>query len=196
MHKLVPENAVLIPPQATPAFEGIIYTVYHWEQKRFDGSGATFEMLKRPDTVTIMGMADDKLVVIDDHQPHAGSIIGFPGGRVDPTDKTTLAVAKREMREETGYEFKHWRLIQAWQPFVKIEWFVHVYLAWDVTAKGAPENDPGEKIEVKLMSFEETSSLAKQKVGYLGEARDILEQAQNLSGLLALPEFKGQAVDR
>ncbi len=36
-----------IPPNAKRVFKGIIFDVYQWQQKMFDGSKETFEMLKR-----------------------------------------------------------------------------------------------------------------------------------------------------
>ncbi len=196
MRKIIPKNAVLIPEKAQRVFQGVIYDAYHWDQPFFDGSSGTFEMLKRADTVVAVGVVDNKLLVIDDTQAHVGSHLGFPGGRVEPTDASTLSAVKREIWEEAGYEFANWRLVEVYQPFVKIEWFVYIYLAWDVTKKGEPQNDPGEKIQVELKAFEQVHKLARQKVGDLGESRDLLEEAGNLNGLLALPEFKGTEVDR
>lgn len=53
MKKVIPDNAVLVPDAAQHVFEGMIFDVYQWPQKLFDGSEHTFEMLKRPDTVVV-----------------------------------------------------------------------------------------------------------------------------------------------
>jgi 8-oxo-dGTP pyrophosphatase MutT (NUDIX family) len=196
MKKVIPEDAVLVPDTATKAFEGMIFDVYQWPQKLFDGSEHTFEMLKRTDTVTAICVVDGKILVIDDEQPHLGSRKSFPGGRVDPEDASPLAAAQREVQEETGYEFQSWRLIKAWQPFRKVEWFVHLYLAWDVSGQVSPKLDPGEKIEVDGLSFDELKTLVMNDTDYLGESRDIFGQANSLQDLLELPEFVGKEVDR
>ena len=105
MQKIVPDDSVLIPPEASRVFEGQIFDTYQWSQTMFDGSSHTFEMLKRPDTVTVMCVVDEKVLVIDEEQPHVGTRRSFPGGRVDDTDASVEAAAKREVLEETGYSF-------------------------------------------------------------------------------------------
>ncbi|HYH35987.1 MAG TPA: NUDIX hydrolase [Candidatus Saccharimonadales bacterium] len=196
MKKIIPEDSVLVPEGAKLVFQGKIFATYQWPQKLFDGSEYTFEMLKRTDTVSVICVVDGKLLVIDDEQPHLGTRRSFPGGRVDPTDDTVEAAAKREVLEETGYSLKNWKLLKVHQPYRKIEWFVHVFLAWDTADKQEPALDPGEKISVEQLSFDEVRSLAIGRKGYLGESSDIFEGAQNLDGLFDLPEFKGQEVDR
>lgn len=87
MKKVIPNGSVLIPDNAVRAFQGMIFDVYQWPQKLYDGSEFTFEMLKRTDTVSVIGLVDGgKILVIDDEQPHLGSRRSFPGGRVDPSD--------------------------------------------------------------------------------------------------------------
>lgn len=196
MKKIIPADAVLIPDQAKLAFEGMIFDVYQWQQELFDGSSHTFEMLKRTDTVTAICLVDDKIVVISDEQPHLGARESFPGGRVDKTDETIQVAAEREIREETGYSFKNWRLIKVWQPYRKIEWFVYVWLAWEVIDQQPPEVDPGEKIVVEKLDIETCQQKVSARVGYLGESADLFAQAKTIEGLLELPEFEGQIVER
>jgi ADP-ribose pyrophosphatase len=196
MKKVIPADAVLIPDQAERAFQGMIFDTYQWPQKLFDGSEHRFEMLKRPDTVSVICVVEDKLLVIDDEQPHLGSRQSFPGGRIDDTDATVEAAAQREILEETGYSFENWRLIKVSQPYRKMEWFVYLFVAWDVAEKREPVLDPGEKIDVSQLSFDDVKALVMQGKGYLGESVDIFEKAGSLDGLLNLPGFQGQEVDR
>jgi ADP-ribose pyrophosphatase len=196
MKKVIPKDSVLLPDEARRMFKGMIFDTYQWPQKLFDGSEHTFEMLKRADTVTAICIVDDKILVIDDEQPHLGSRQSFPGGRVDETDEDILSAAQREVQEETGYSFKDWRLIKVWQPYRKMEWFVYVWLAWDMSAQQPPHLDPGEKITVESLDFDTVKSLVMQKTGYLGESSDILKPLNSLPDLLASPEFQGQIIDR
>lgn len=153
----LPEYARLVPKNATKVFEGIIFDVYQWEQELFDGSYHTFEMLKRPDTVLIIALDEnDQIVALREHQPSLPvREMRMPGGRVDPTDKTVLAAAQREMHEETGLSFGEWKLVEMVQPESKIEWFIYVYIARDITSRDEPHLDPGEEIEVNRVGYEE-----------------------------------------
>jgi ADP-ribose pyrophosphatase len=196
MKKTIPKDSVLIPDQAELAFKGMIFDVYQWPQALFDGSSHTFEMLKRPDTVTAICVVEDKILVINDEQPHLGSRQSFPGGRVDETDSDILTAAQREIVEETGYSFKNWRLVKISQPYRKMEWFVYVWLAWDVAGHQAPQLDAGEKITVQSLAFNELKTLIMQKVGYLGESSTLFESLETIKQLMALPEFRGQLVER
>jgi ADP-ribose pyrophosphatase len=196
MQKIVPQNAILIPDKAKCVFNGVIYDVYQWEQENFDDSVAVFEMLKRPDTVTVVCIVDDKILVLDEEQPHRGPRVSFPGGRVDSDDESVLAAAKREVNEETGYEFAEWKLVHVMQPQPKLEWFVHLFVAYGVTNKGATNHDAGERIKAELKTFDEVKTLAMQGKGFIGEAQRILEKCNNLEDLKRLAEYSGQTVDR
>ena len=196
MNKIIPEDSVLLPDSAKLMFQGMIFDVYQWPQRLFDGSEHTFEMLKRPDTVSAICVVDGKLVIIDDEQPHLGARQSFPGGRVDETDASIQSAAEREVREETGFSFRNWRLVKVWQPYRKMEWFIHVWLAWDVADRQAANLDAGEKIDLKLVDFETLKGLVMKRTGYLGDSVSIFEGLDNLDQLLAVPEFQGRTIDR
>jgi ADP-ribose pyrophosphatase len=196
MKKVIPNDAVLVPDSAELKFQGMIFDVYQWPQQLFDGSEHTFEMLKRTDTATAICVVDDKILVIDDEQPHMGSRQSFPGGRVDDTDTDTLSATRREVLEETGYSFNNWRLIKVAQPYRKIEWFVYVYLAWEPSGQQEIHLDPGEKITLQQLDFDTLKGLIMNDAGYLGESRDIFGSLSSTPELLDLPEFNGQTVDR
>lgn len=196
MKKTIPEDAVLIPDKAEKVFSGQIFDVYQWPQAMFDGSSATFEMLKRPDTVTVICVVDNKILALDEEQPNSGLRKSFPGGRVDETDDGIIAAAQREVQEETGYSFKNWRLLKVWQPHTKLEWFIYLVLAWGPSNQQPTAHEPGEKITMKQISFEDVKSLVITKSGYLGESTAIFENVNSIEELLQVPEFQGQEVDR
>ncbi len=196
MKKIVPKDAVLIPDNAKHVFKGQIFDVYQWEQKEFDNSSLIYEMLKRPDTVNAICIANGKVLVIEDIQPHVGLRLSFPGGKVDREDEGTLKAIQRELKEEAGYEFKNWRLVKVNQPHPKLEWFVYHYLAWDGEKVSEPQLGSGEKISLKLVLLEELKTLALNKAGYLGESIDLVKDLNNLEEAVNLPEFEGKEVDR
>src|SRR5487761_1547106 len=160
MNKVIPNGSGLVLDEAQIVFKGRIFDSYQWEQTLFDGSLSTFEMLKRTDTVVAICIVEDKVIVLDDEQPHSGSRKSLPGGRIDDEDATALDAAKREVLEETGYSFKSWRLIKVAQPSEKIEWFVNLFIAYDIISKTGLSLDAGEKIEVHLMGINSLKQLS------------------------------------
>jgi 8-oxo-dGTP pyrophosphatase MutT (NUDIX family) len=190
--KVLPKDAILIPDNARRVFEGAIFDVYQWPQKLFDGSGATFEMMRRPDTVQVIAVKNDKLVLVDEEQPGRAKRLHFAGGRADEEDDSWEAAAKRELLEETGLSFKNWKLVGVNQPIPKIEWFVPWFLATDLENEQAQNLDVGEKIEVKLLEFQEIHNMVMLgNEPTLNYAMPIFTKINNLAELINLPEFTG-----
>lgn len=173
----LPDNAHLIPDNAVLAFKGKIFDVYQWEQKLYDGSFATFEMLRRPDTAFVIAIDDGQIVVLDEEQPDGVSRQNsMPAGRIESTDESPLDGAKRELLEETGLEFKNWALLEVQQPAIKLEWFTYVYVATEKLSEVSPKLDPGEKISVKRISFDEFKrSKSAEKIDALRNMHSIDE---------------------
>ena len=156
-----PKEPQPIPAHAQKVFSGIIYDVFHWEQKLFDGSTTTFEKLRRPDTVIVIPTLSDKqLVVIDEQQPGSDPIVTFPAGRVESGEDVESA-ARRELLEETGYSPGELILWKALQPSSLIDWAVYVFIARGCSITAPLQLDPGEKITVRTIPFDEALRLIK-----------------------------------
>ena len=190
MPKIVPDDAVLIPKQAEEVFSGVIYDVFQWQQALFDGSQATFEMLRRPDTVQAIAIVDGKVIVLADEQPHRGIKMSLPGGRVNQGEDTLVA-AKRELAEETGIELSRWRLVDVTQPFFKIEWFVYTYVACGKLSQNEANSDSGENITINFDDFNSFKSRCSNFEGFLGDLLPVIKNIENIEQLEAMPEFKG-----
>lgn len=198
LNKIIPNDAVLIPDNATRVFQGDIFDVYQWPQIMFDGSIKMFEMLKRPDTVQIIVVNGSKVLLIEEVQPGRDPRIHFPGGRADGGESTWEAAARRELREETGLECKKWRLVGVRQPIVKIEWFAPIFLVTDVAAEHEQEVDPGgEKIIASWYEFNDVRDRVllgtEQMMQYLVP---FFNRVKTLDELVSLPTFAGVEVDR
>lgn len=149
-----------LPPQAKQVFNGQIFDVYQWEQPMFDGTVATFEMLKRPNTVQIIAVVGDTIIINKESQPHKGDFLTLPGGRQDATDATMREAAKRELLEETGYTSDDMEELYTWSPYNKMEWTVSCFVARNAQKVQSPMLDPGEKIDLLFLSFDEFIHLA------------------------------------
>lgn len=176
-----------IPKEAKKVFEGIIFDVYHWEQKMFDGSIATFEALKRPDTIQIIPVRDGKILLSFEEQPNREATYTFFGGRAEKGEDQ-LATAKRELLEETGLESNDWELYKVYDIESKIEWLVYLYFARNCKKVAPPHLDAGEKIEVKAVSFEDFLQITAQETFWGTEiANDIFRLKEDKQ---KLAEFK------
>jgi ADP-ribose pyrophosphatase len=196
MKKLIPTSSILIPSSAKKVFEGVLFSAYQWDQTMYDGSCQIYEMLKRQDTVAAICIVDNKIIVLNDEQPHSGHHLSFPGGRVEPSDPTIQDAVKREVLEETGYSFRNWKLIKVDQPSIELEWFTYLYVVWDVIEKIAATPDAGEKITLNLMEFNLVKQMALSRGGHISHHGDIFEVLTSLDQVQSIPDYHGQAVDR
>ena len=155
-------NSTPLPKHAKKVFAGVIFDVYQWPQKMYDGSTETFEMLKRPDTVQVIATRGDKILLAYETQPTKGPAYTLFGGRVDKGEPP-LTAAKRELREESGFVSNDWELLKSWRPYNKIDWEIFLYVARDCQKMGAPTLDPGEQIELKEVSWGEFVEIVTQE---------------------------------
>ncbi len=144
----------MIPPHAKRVFKGVIFDVYQWEQKMYDGSTTTFEALRRPDTVSVIATVGDKICILHQQQPdRIKPFISLPGGRAN-ADEDPLEAAKRELLEETGYASEDWELYKVSSPVGKIDWKCYIYIARHCQRTAEPQLDAGEQIDLQFYSFD------------------------------------------
>jgi ADP-ribose pyrophosphatase len=147
-----------IPKEAKLMFKGILFDTYQWNQKQFDGSVKTFEMIKRKSTVDIVCAVNNKFMVLLQEQPNRPVYWSLPGGRVEEGEEP-INTAKRELLEETGYEAKHLKLLFEWFGTSKMYFHESLILARNCTKVANQNLDSGEKISVKFVNFEEFLTL-------------------------------------
>ena len=138
----------------------------------FDGSFEIFEKIKRPDSVVIIPSVGSKLVCLKQRQPNTGWFMSTPAGRMDIQGETPKQAALRELLEETGMVPKKLLL---WKRVVnrgKIISTVHFYIARGCEVV-APQNlDPGEKIKIVYLDFEQYLELVdnQENAHWMGES--------------------------
>lgn len=143
----------IIPNNAKLAFNGVIFEVWQWEQKMFDGTYETFERIRRSGAVQILPVIKDKILVQIQKQPDSPAPYhSFVSGTCEENEEP-LFTAKRELEEETGLISDKWILWKKINIISKIDWPVYIFIAKNCHFKKNPELDNGEKIENIFIDF-------------------------------------------
>lgn len=152
-----------IPENAKKVFTGVMFDIYQWEQKLFDGSHKTFEKIKRHDTVNVLPVTDyGKIILSIQEQPGTQAFIGSFGGGLEEGEDP-LKAAKRELLEESGYGAQEFVLWDAVQFIDKIDWVIYTFIAKGCTKVAEPSPDAGEKIALKFVTFDEYLKIVAQE---------------------------------
>lgn len=149
-----------VPDEAKLVFKGIIFSVYQWQQMMFDGSTATFEMLKRTNTIQVIATQNHKILMSRQSQPNKADYHSLFGGRAEENEDP-LVTAKRELLEESGLVSDDWELFNVYNPAYKMQWDIYFYIARNCKKIQEAKPDAGEQIQTLECSFEEFVNLVQ-----------------------------------
>ncbi|HEY2040356.1 MAG TPA: NUDIX hydrolase [Edaphobacter sp.] len=147
-------------------FKGKVFSVYRDEVIEPTGVKNVREVIRHNGSVVILAVDEsrnprDPEIILEKQYRHAAGqlLLELPAGRVEPGE-ATLAAAKREMIEETGYRAKRWTLLTKYfaSPGFLGEW-MQIYLARDIRA-GEAQPEADEQIDVIRMPLSEALALA------------------------------------
>ncbi len=147
-----------------------------------DGGQATREYVVHPGAVAIVPLLDDGRLVLERQfrYPVGRVLLEFPAGKIEPGEDT-LACARRELLEETGYHARQWaRAGVVHNAAAYSTEGIEIWFARGLSL-GAQRLDAGEFLEVCLMSETE---LERHAAG--GELTDV----KTLVGLLWLQKWR------
>ena len=114
-----------------------------------DNSQATREYIIHPGAVMIVAQLDDGKVLLERQYryPMRAVMVEFPAGKLD-AGEMSLACAKRELFEETGYSAREWARAGVLHPVISYSTeFIDIWFARGLSP-GERQLDAGEFLEV------------------------------------------------
>jgi ADP-ribose pyrophosphatase len=164
------------PVSGKVLFAASRFRVAEVEQRTPDGRILPRQIVLHPGAVVIVPLLDgDRVCLIRNERVAVGkTLIELPAGTLDHAEPT-LATAKRELQEETGYTASEWQELPGYymSPGILQE-RMHLFVAEGLTA-GDPALEEGENIDKLIVSWDEALAMIDR-----GE----IEDAKSIAGLL------------
>ncbi|MEF8843462.1 MAG: NUDIX hydrolase, partial [Haloarculaceae archaeon] len=122
--------------------------------ERPDGSRGDYYWIDPVDGVTIVALAGQEVVLVEEYRPRQRrTFLTVPGGAVDDGEDVRAA-ASRELREESGYEADSVEYVRSYYPDGWVRHRRHVTVATDLSA-GPQDLDETEFIAVRTLPVED-----------------------------------------
>ena len=140
-------------------FDGALLKVRRDRVRLPDGTLAFREYIRHPGAVVIVACLDDGRLIFERQfrYPLGRAFLELPAGKID-RDEPIERCARRELREETGYEAKDWAHLGVMHPCIGYsDERIEIFMAHDLTHVGHALDD-GEFLEVHLLTVDEAIS--------------------------------------
>ncbi|MCS0581633.1 NUDIX hydrolase [Massilia pinisoli] len=145
------------------AYDGHFLKVSRDRVKLPDGKITQREFIRHPGAVVILALFDDGRVLLERQfrYPNDQVFIEFPAGKIDPGE-ASLACAKRELEEETGYTATDWHFVCTIHNAIAYsDEHLDLFLARGLTA-GDAKLDDGEFLETFTATLPELLEMVKR----------------------------------
>jgi ADP-ribose pyrophosphatase len=130
-------------------------------------------IIRHPGSAVMMPVDEENrvLLVRQFRLPAKQELWELAAGRLDPGE-SPLEAAKRELREETGYQARQWiELVSFWPSPGYVDEKMNLFVARDLTA-GAQAQMPDERIEMRWFAEEELGHLIR--AGQIHDGKTII----------------------
>jgi ADP-ribose pyrophosphatase len=145
------------------AYDGNFLKVSRDRVKLPDGKVTQREYIRHPGAVVILALFDDGRVLLERQfrYPNGKVFIEFPAGKIDPGE-ASLACAKRELEEETGYTATDWHFVCTIHNAIAYsDEHLDLFLARGLTA-GDAKLDDGEFLETFTATIPEMLEMVRR----------------------------------
>jgi ADP-ribose pyrophosphatase len=145
------------------AFEGDFLQVQKDRIRLPNGQEASREYIRHPGAVVILPLFDDGTVLLERQfrYPLDQVFIEFPAGKID-AGEDTLACAKRELQEETGYTATDWQFVcTIHNAIAYADEHLEIYIARGLTA-GPSKLDDEEFLEIFKAPLDDVLTWVKE----------------------------------
>ncbi|HEV3110270.1 MAG TPA: NUDIX hydrolase [Candidatus Binataceae bacterium] len=149
-----PKPATWKTVESSKVYSTRIFDLHHHRRHHHQRGHHDFYVLEAPDWVNIIPLTEDEQVVMVRQFRHGTEdfTLEIPGGMVDPEDLNPMAAARREMREESGYDSEDIIELGKVHPNPAIQGnYCHTFLARGVHSGPKIELDTSEETEVILV---------------------------------------------
>lgn len=137
-------------------FDGALLKVRRDRVRLPDGTFAFREYIRHPGAVVIVARLPDGRLIFERQYryPLRRSFLELPAGKIDAGEDIG-SCARRELREETGYEADGWHHVGVMHPCIGYsDERIEIFMATDLRHVGHAR-DEGEFLEVHLLSVDE-----------------------------------------
>jgi ADP-ribose pyrophosphatase len=160
-----------------------------------DGEHQEYHVFEVPDAIVVVPVTKEgSIVMIGQYRyPHGKTHWEIPAGRIDAGESPEEA-ARREVREETGFEPARLVPLPGFYPAngITAHW-AHAFAGLDCEEKGEQELDPSERIVVRTFTRAEVEALLD--AGRIEDAFTALTLAYYLRLVADRPESSPQRCD-
>ena len=174
--------------ESFPVYDGVLLKVRRDRVALPDGSESVREYITHPGAVVVVAVLPDGRLLFERQfrYPLRRAFLELPAGKIDAGEEL-LACARRELREETGYEAATWQYLGVMHPCIGYsDERIEIFLALDLTHVGDALDD-GEFLEILTFSVDE--ALRAVMEGVITDAKSItaLFRALPLLGVAISP---------
>ena len=145
------------------AYQGSFFQVQRDKVLLPDNKESTREYIRHPGAAVILPLLENGHVILERQFRYACNdiFIEVPAGKIDKGE-AVLECAKRELKEETGYEAEEWRYLTTIHNALGYSnEHLEIFLARKLK-KGEQKLDEGEFIDIFTMHYKELLDMVKQ----------------------------------